>query len=106
MYGELARQIRAHGFDAISAYETNMLGISDEGQLQFATSQGRAILTHNSRDYEPLHKQFLRDGKIHYGIVVFPQWNIGKISRRILRMLDQVDADQMKNTYHHLGEFK
>lgn len=106
VYGELAAQIRARGYDAISAYEVNLVGIPDEEQLQYAISQGRAILTHNMRHFEPLHKEFVDSRKDHYGIVVTPQWGIGEIVKLVLQLLEQVDADQMKNHYLHLGQFK
>ena len=40
------------GFRAITARDADQLGKSDAEQLAFATSQGRAILTHNRRDFE------------------------------------------------------
>jgi hypothetical protein len=82
------------------------MGLEDDEQLEFAISQGRAILTHNMGDFERLHKKYQSERRTHFGIVVAPQWEIGVIIKRVLNMLDRVDADAMKNTYHHLGEFK
>ncbi|MBI4671664.1 MAG: DUF5615 family PIN-like protein [Chloroflexi bacterium] len=104
--GELAAQIRANGYDAISTPEVNNLTLSDEMQVAFATSQQRAILTHNAKDFEPLFREYLRIKKEHYGIIISDQIEIGELLRRVLNMLDRVDAEQMKNTFHHLGEFK
>ncbi len=104
--GELAAQIRANGYDAISTPEVDNLTLSDEKQVDFATSQQRAILTHNAKDFEPLFRKYARIKKEHYGIVISDQIEIGELLRRVLNMLDRVDAEQMKNTFHHLGEFK
>ncbi len=106
VHGEIAPQIRARGYDALSAFEADKTGIEDEEQLKFAVAQGRTILTHNMGDFEHLHKLYREKNKEHFGIIVAPQWEIGVIIKRVLNMLDQVDADQMRNQYYHLGEFK
>ena len=106
VYGEVALQIRTNGYDALSVFEAQTMGLEDNEQLEFAIVQGRAILTHNMGDFERLHKMYQSERKEHFGIVVAPQWKIGVIIKRVLNMLDRVDADAMKNTYHHLGEFK
>jgi uncharacterized protein with PIN domain len=56
VYGEVAEQIRANGYDALSVFEAQTMGLEDNEQLEFAISQGRAILTHNMGDFERLHK--------------------------------------------------
>lgn len=104
--GKLAAQIRANGYDAISTLEMGNLTLSDEQQVDYATGQGRAILTHNTKDFEPLAREYLRRDKFHYGIIVSDQIYFGELLRRVLNMLDRVDADGMKNTFHYLGEFK
>lgn len=106
VHGDLAAQLRAREYDVISAVEAGNVDISDPSQLEFAISQGRAILTFNIQDFEPLHREYLNKGREHFGIVVCDQIPIGELLRRVLSMLDQVDVDQMKNSYHHLGEFK
>lgn len=106
VYGELASQLRAREFDAISTMEAGNTELSDPAQLEYAVSQKRAIVTFNIQDFEPLHREYLRDEKSHYGIIVCNQIELGELLRRLLKLLNQIDADQMKNTYHHLGEFK
>lgn len=106
VYGVIAEQIRANGYDALSVFEAQTMGLDDEDQLEFAVSQGRAILTHNMGDFERLHKKYQSERRAHFGIVVAPQWEIGVIVNRVLNMLNCADADEMKNSYHHLGEFK
>ena len=106
VHGKLVKQIRARGYDAISAGEVHNENLSDPEHLAFAVSQGRAILTHNTKDFEPLAQQFGNEGKEHFGIVVSPQLSIGELLRRVLKMLNTVDVDQMRNSYRDLGEFK
>jgi predicted nuclease of predicted toxin-antitoxin system len=106
VHGKLVKQIRVHGYDAISAGEVHNENLSDLEHLAFAGSQGRAVLTHNTKDFEPLAQQFGNGGKEHFGIVVSQQLSLGELLRRVLKMLDTVDAEQMKNSYRDLGEFK
>ncbi|CAG0947480.1 hypothetical protein ANRL1_04174 [Anaerolineae bacterium] len=104
--GKLAVQIRKRGYDAISAYEVDTATWHDEQQLEYAIGQGRAILTHNSRHFEPLYDQYWTENREHYGIIISDQLPIGELLRRLLKLLDTVDAEQMKNSLWHLGEFK
>jgi hypothetical protein len=50
-------ELRTFGHDVVTAQEAGRAnqGISDEDQLAFATSQGRAVLTRNRWDYIRLH---------------------------------------------------
>lgn len=106
VHGEMAAQMRARGFDVVSTFEAGNQGLVDAAQLEFAVGQGRAILTHNIGDFERLHARYMQDGKVHFGIIVSSQDRIGEIIRRLMIMMDHVDADQMRNAYHHLAEFK
>jgi hypothetical protein len=106
VHGKLAGQIRARGFDAVSADEVGNKGLDDLAQLEYAVTQRRVLLTHNARDFEPLAKEYWNTGKDHFGIVVSQKLPIGELLRRVLKMLNTVDADEMKNSYRDLGEFK
>ncbi|MBN1875020.1 MAG: DUF5615 family PIN-like protein [Anaerolineae bacterium] len=59
VHSKLAAQVRARGFDAISAYELNNTTLDDAEQLSYAASQKRAILTCNARHFAPLLKSLL-----------------------------------------------
>ena len=48
---KLARLLREHGHDALSAHEVGNAELSDPEQMSFATSQGRALLTCNAQDF-------------------------------------------------------
>jgi len=50
--------------------------------------------------------EYWRAGEEHYGLIVSQQLPLGELLRRVLKMLDTVDAEQMKNSYRDLGEFK
>ncbi|MEK7440407.1 MAG: DUF5615 family PIN-like protein [Chloroflexota bacterium] len=100
-----AKEIRRHGFDAISADEEKRREESDEKQLEYAVSQGRALLSHNQKHFEPLHEKWLHEGREHAGIILSHRIEIGELLRRTLRLLDQVTADEMHNSLRYLSDF-
>jgi hypothetical protein len=102
---ELARQLRRRGFDAMSAREVNNYLLTDNEQLEFAITQRRAILSHNTADWAPLYDEYWNAGKAHYGIVVSEQLPLRALLRRVLKLLDTVTADEMINNIKNLGEF-
>ena len=102
----LARALRQRGFDVTSAVELGHVGWSDEEQLEYAVSEGRAILTHNIRDFVRLHREWLSKGKEHFGIVVAPQFPLrefGAFLRRTLRFLNRWTSCSMRNNVIFLG---
>lgn len=55
---KLADRMRAEGFEAVSAREVDNDELSDEDQLAYAAAQKRALLTHNTRHFVPLFKEW------------------------------------------------
>ena len=55
----VATLLRSRGLDITTVSEKVTLGKTDSEQLQFATSLGRYILTHNRVDFERLHLQYI-----------------------------------------------
>ena len=104
--GQLAEQIRARNHDAISAYEVGNAALDDLDQFEYAIQHERAIFTHNARDFEPLIGRYFAQGREHFGLIISEQLPIGVLLRRLLRLLDAVSADEMKNSFRNLGEFK
>jgi predicted nuclease of predicted toxin-antitoxin system len=102
---DLAAVLRNKGFDCQSAVEAGMLTKSDEEQLEYATSQGRCILSFNEGDFGRLAQEWAQAGKVHAGIVVTKQVSrhgLGYLLRRILHLLNTVTADEMQNVFRYL----
>ncbi|WP_292707328.1 DUF5615 family PIN-like protein [Nostoc sp. NMS2] len=68
----VARLLRSRGLDITTVPEQATLGKTDREQLEFATSVGRCLLTHNRVDFERLHLQYIEENKEHFGIIVVP----------------------------------
>lgn len=102
----LATQLCKHGFDVITSNESNMLSEDDEKQLAFAVSEQRAIVTFNAKDFVILHEKYIKDGKKHWGIILSTEEPIGVLLHRLLRLLNSVSIDGLKNQIRWLNEFK
>jgi predicted nuclease of predicted toxin-antitoxin system len=105
----LATDLRAQGYDVLTTQEAGNDTAPDEDQLTLATAQGRAILTFNIRDFAPLHEQRLAAGQSHAGIIVSQQLGgrqYGLLLQRMLRLLNQLTAEEMLSNLVHLEQFK
>ena len=92
--GEILRQ---RGYDVLHVLEADRAGKTDIEQLAYATSQQRAILTHNIRDFGRLNKQFHDERKEHFGILFSDQIPLRELLRRALRFLARYVAEDVKN---------
>ncbi|MDI6654847.1 MAG: DUF5615 family PIN-like protein [Candidatus Hydrothermarchaeota archaeon] len=98
----LAEVLRQRGYDAISAIEEGLIGLSDEEQILRATKQGRALLTHNIKDFVKLHPKFSTQ---HYGIILSDQIAFKILLRRVLKFLSVAKQNQVKGNLIWLGSF-
>jgi predicted nuclease of predicted toxin-antitoxin system len=107
--GRLAPGLRERGFDALAAREAGKSAASDEEQLEFAASEGRALLTYDIGDFTNLARRWHLGGRHHAGIVISGEMKgarYGELLRRVMRLLDTATADELADTVRHLEEFK
>jgi hypothetical protein len=64
--------LRQHGVDAVSAHEVGTTQLGDRGQLEYATREGRAIVTRNVVDFITLARDAVATNTGHAGIVLVP----------------------------------
>ena len=102
---KLAANLRKRGFDCISAREIGNDALSDEAQMVFATDENRTLITHNIQDFVPIFERWWHAERNHPGIIVSQQIPLGELQRRVIRLLDAITADEMKNNLRNLGEF-
>ena len=98
----LAEALRKQGFDAITVAEVRRRGFSDSEQLDFAISQSRAVLSFNLVDYEELAVQCFRKGREHFGIIVSPERDFRDLLKRLLKLLQEREAQDLKNQLVYL----
>jgi hypothetical protein len=66
----LVRELRRLGWTVRITTEVGNESLPDEGQLEWSTQRGTAIVTSNQGDFSRLHASWLRDGRRHAGIIV------------------------------------
>jgi predicted nuclease of predicted toxin-antitoxin system len=75
----IAQQLRTKGHDAISVVaQPALVGLSDDQILAYATTEGRALVTANIKDFMPLDGRYRAAGQAHPGLILvstktFPQ---------------------------------
>jgi hypothetical protein len=97
----LALALARRGFDVLSCQEAGRANqrISDEDQLAFAASKGRALLTFNTVDFIMLDIEWKRIGRRHAGIIVSVAIrNLSELIQRVEHHLSTVSPDQQDNT--------
>lgn len=105
----LAPALRRRGYVAESSTEAGTQGISDEAQLTYAAERGMVLLTYNIQDFIPLAQRWYFAGHEHAGIIFseqFSQRQFGELLQRILRLLNSLTADEIRNQLIFLQQFK
>jgi hypothetical protein len=106
---DLARILRARGFDVISAHERGTQELPDDKQLAYASADGRAILTFNFVDYLRLGDEWYEADREHAGIIVsyrqYTRRQIGELARVTTSLLNQVSVEEIRDTVRVLDEF-
>lgn len=98
----VADLLAARGFVATTTTEAGNKGKSDAEQLAIAAAAQQTILTHNRIDFEKLAEQYFDQGKQHCGIIIAVRRPAQEIAQRLLIILNQVTADEMKNQMRYI----
>ena len=93
----LAKVLRDRGYDVLTTQEANMFSSSDDAQLKFAISQGRAFFTHNVKHFPKIAGNYAASGKSHFGIIVSDQLPFKELLKRMLRLLNRHSAMTVQN---------
>lgn len=98
----VAALLRSRGYVAQTTREARRLTASDDDQLSYATAQHRALLSHNRAVFESLHAHYLTSGQHHNGIILAVRRPPHEIAQRLLSILDQVTADEMRDQLRYV----
>ncbi len=70
---QIAVLLRKAGHDVVAVAErTDLVGSSDRILLEIASSEGRAVVTNNVKDFRPLAAERLAQGRTHSGLILLP----------------------------------
>jgi hypothetical protein len=98
----LADLVRARGFCAVTTRDADRLGASDLEQLDWAADQHKTFLTHNREHFELLAAEFHAAARTHAGIIITERHPPYEILRRLLRILNHVTADEMRDQIRYV----
>lgn len=99
--------LRSRGVDVLTAHEAEMLHKEDDKHLDYATEHNRVLVSFNAGDFQRLHKQYLKAGKSHAGIILSAQqkYSIGEYARRMLRLVAAKSAEDMRDHIEFLSDW-
>jgi uncharacterized protein DUF5615 len=94
----LLAALRLRGVDVTRAQDENLIGASDERQLQWCVQNGRVLYTFNVRHFYALHADWTNTGREHAGMILAlqQQYSIGEQMRRILRLIHAKSAEDLR----------
>ena len=101
--------LRQRNYECQSALEDGMRDAADEETLKRATDLGMVVLTNNAEHFAQLAREWASKGRQHAGILISEQYRrrqIGEFLRLLLRFLDTVTAEEMRNGFRYLSEFR
>ncbi|WP_420631365.1 DUF5615 family PIN-like protein [Candidatus Leptofilum sp.] len=98
----IADLLRGRGFSAVTTRDEEQLQNSDAAQLAYAVSHQKTLLTHNRADFEALARKYATSGQKHYGIILATRHSPYELVRRLMRVLNNVTADEMENQIRYI----
>lgn len=102
----LAAALRQRGVDVLTTREAGNTQQKDDWQLAFATQTGRALFTHNRRDFARLHTATMERGGSHTGIILSDQLPLGNLLRRLSKLCFALTQEEMGNRLEFLSSWR
>lgn len=91
--GKVAERLRNRGYDVTAATDDPSLrGLSDPDLFEVAQQQGRALVTYNRVDFEPIIREYAETNREHHGLVIvhptrFPSREFARLVAAIENLL-------------------
>ncbi len=107
----LAQGLATRGIDVSTVTIAGMRRRSDAEQLEFASSQGRAIFSFsfsfNVAHFLGLHAAYMRAGKHHAGFILVRQrrYTPSEMLRRLTRLATALNPDEMIDRVEFLNDW-
>lgn len=101
----LVRAVRRQDLDVVLGTEELADGAVDELHLARAVELRRVIITANTVDFSRLNAEWARDGREHFGIVIWaqlPRRSPEALAEAIVGLLSGHTRETMANSFHHV----
>lgn len=92
--GKVAERLRDRGHDVAAATDDPSLrGLSDPDLFAVAQRQGRALVTYNRVDFEPIIREYAAENREHHGLVIvhptrFPSREFTRVTAALGALLE------------------
>ena len=96
--GKVAERLRDRGHDVTAATgDPSLRGLSDPDLFEVAQQRGRALVTYNRVDFEPIIREYAEASREHHGLVIvhptrFPSWEFARLAGAIEGLLAGADS--------------
>ncbi len=101
----ISKASRLRGLEASTTLEHKRCRSSDVEQLEYATSIGAVLLTHNIQDFPRIHYEFMKHGRHHSGIIIAKQVSVGEIVKSFLHLASTFSAEDMEDRLEYLSNW-
>jgi len=103
----LIRALRSRGVNVATTSEANLMEATDEAQLEWASREGRVLMTYNAADFCRLHARFSEETRTHAGLLVAEQQrhSVGETMRGVLKLRATLDAQAMRGRLEFLNRW-
>ena len=102
VHSGLAHALRRRGYDIVHAQELDRKGRSDSDQLLYSIQKERCIMSFNVKDFVILHNNYVETHEGHCGIIASKQLPFKETMSSLLKLLDRVSTESMKNRIEFL----
>ena len=62
----------------------------------------KTLVTHNRADFEKLVQEYFNLNQTHYGVIIAVRRPPQKIARRLLKIVNHVTAEEMRNQVRYI----
>lgn len=91
----VAAKLRKIGWDVLTTQQAGNSGKSDVAQLEYASREGRILVTRNYADFQEIHQQFLQKRKPHAGIIIcFWRPDSQRMVEALIETLEKVSSQK------------
>jgi Domain of unknown function (DUF5615) len=95
--GKVAERLRDRGRDVTAVTDDpGFRGLGDPDLFEVAQEQGRALVTYNRVDFEPIIREYAAENSAHHGLVIvhptrFPSGELTRLAAAIEGLLVEPD---------------
>ena len=94
----VAAGLKRRGVDAMSALDSDNLGLTDEAQLEYAARKQAVVFTHDA-DFLRLAQEWAKKKRTHWGIIYVhvDKLSVGECIRRLKEIAEVFDPGDFKD---------